>query len=488
MLYERITTNIAGVKTRREKLEGRNYIVVPTVMLTVGVHTGSQGPLFYGEDELSRNPLTWNHKPIIVYHPMLEGEGVSACVPAVLERQKIGIILNSGFDGRAASESWLEEEKTRKVDNRVLEAIESGRTVEVSTGLFQDPEARPGEWRGQKYVAVVRNIQPDHLAILPDAVGACSIEKGAGLLRNSMPVSLLNQQLRDALAQYRYPLSGAWYVSDVYADTFVWNQDGKLYRLPYTREGDTIKLFGEPEEVERVAEYRVRTNNSTGDPMTLPATNPVVAPPANPAPAPSPTNVLNPPPAVSPIRKDQVDKLIAGQGWTEADRTFLSYLPDEGFEKITRYSTVRSTPPPLPTPPAPAPAPVPPAAVPVPAPVAPALNSLTPQQWLDYMNPPPAVRQMLTNGLAAAQAEREQLVTVIVANRNNKFTKEWLMQVPPVEELRGMAALAGNNQPVNNYGGQAAVPMFGPVQPVQNAVDLDKIVLVVPSMDDPPAK
>lgn len=33
--------------------------------------------------------------------------------------------------------------------------------------------------------AVARNHRPDHLAILPDQVGACSLADGAGLIRNA---------------------------------------------------------------------------------------------------------------------------------------------------------------------------------------------------------------------------------------------------------------------------------------------------------------
>ena len=41
-----------------------------------------------------------------------------------------------------------------------------------------------GDWNGKAYVGIARNYRPDHLAILPDMKGACSIADGAGLCRN----------------------------------------------------------------------------------------------------------------------------------------------------------------------------------------------------------------------------------------------------------------------------------------------------------------
>ena len=80
-----------------EEMEGRSYMVVPMVMLTVGVHNGSQGPLLYTEEELQKVPESWNHKPIIVYHPT---QNTTACTKEVLDKQKVGVIMNARWEGR----------------------------------------------------------------------------------------------------------------------------------------------------------------------------------------------------------------------------------------------------------------------------------------------------------------------------------------------------------------------------------------------------
>lgn len=197
--FQTITVNLEGPSIRWASLEGKDYMVVPMVMITNGVHNGSSGPLLYPSEELSKTPEVWNHKPLTVYHPEINGQGVSACDPDILEQRKIGLIMNTRFvEGetkkddtgkswridRLKSEAWIDPEKCKKVDNRILESLEKKQMVEISTGLFTDNEPATGVWNGEGYTAVARNYRPDHLAILPDQKGSCSIADGAGLLRN----------------------------------------------------------------------------------------------------------------------------------------------------------------------------------------------------------------------------------------------------------------------------------------------------------------
>jgi len=172
-------------KIRHDTMNGRDHLVVPAVMITEGVHNGSLGPLFYSEEECSKRPGLWNNKPVVVYHPEANGVGVSACDPDIINTYGIGVLMNTHWEKEGLkTECWIEEEKTKEVDDRVLNALDEGLMMEVSTGLFTEIERVEGEWKGEKYVGIASNFQPDHLAILPDLKGACSIEDGAGFLRN----------------------------------------------------------------------------------------------------------------------------------------------------------------------------------------------------------------------------------------------------------------------------------------------------------------
>lgn len=180
---ETILFNVGGKKPTYQTLEGKRYLVVSMAMLTEGVHSGSNGPLYYPKEELAKTPVVWNTKPIVVYHPEQNGKGVSATLPEILETRKVGMVMNTKFDNKLRAEAWLDEAKLKKVDKRVLNSIQKGEMVEVSTGLFTDNIQKEGEWNGEKYKAIATNYRPDHLAILPDRVGACSIADGAGLLQ-----------------------------------------------------------------------------------------------------------------------------------------------------------------------------------------------------------------------------------------------------------------------------------------------------------------
>lgn len=183
---ESFTCNVRAKLVRNDTMEGKTYKVVPMVMMVVGVHSGSQGALYYPKAELSKTPEAWNHKPVVVYHPTMNGRGVSACSPDVLTSHKIGVIMNTKFDtlGRLVAEAWLDPDRIEKVDPRVGKAVDKLSTLECSTGMFMEVEATEGKFEGEEYKGVARNYRPDHLAVLPDKVGACSVKDGAGFIRN----------------------------------------------------------------------------------------------------------------------------------------------------------------------------------------------------------------------------------------------------------------------------------------------------------------
>lgn len=165
-----------------KKLEGRDHYVVSVVMLQVGTFDGSNGPVTYLANELEESAELWNGKPLVVYHPVMYGQSVGAGDPDVMNRQKIGTVFNTKFEnGKLKAEAWIDADRAWQVDIRVMQAIQNGKKLEVSTGLFMDYEQRNGSM-------IARNYRPDHLAVLPDKVGACSLKDGCGLLRNEYQV------------------------------------------------------------------------------------------------------------------------------------------------------------------------------------------------------------------------------------------------------------------------------------------------------------
>lgn len=187
---ETITRN-QSPRVREATLHGRKYLVAPLTLIVPGVLNGSQGPLFYPEDEIGRNPDAWNGVPIVVRHPQDSGgKHRSGRDPDVINVQGIGYVYRARSNGKLRAEGWFDVDRTEQVDRRVLENLRAGRPVELSTGLFTDnePAENGASYKGKGYTHVARNYRPDHLAILPDQEGACSVRDGCGVNVNAKKV------------------------------------------------------------------------------------------------------------------------------------------------------------------------------------------------------------------------------------------------------------------------------------------------------------
>lgn len=283
--FSAITFNLDTPRVRYESLEGRDYTVVPMVMITEGVHAGSNGPLYYPAAELSKTPAVWNHKPIVVYHPTENGSAISACEPAVISKRKVGIIMNAkyvggrrGQPGKLKAEAWLETNRMKLVDERVATAVTNKQKMEVSTGLFTDNEQVDGRFGKKDYTAIARNYRPDHLAILPDEEGACSIRDGGGLMQNGASHSDIRDSLSSQLRAKKTLPAGVTvgasspYVRDVYDNFCVYSHGDKTFKHDYnTDDSGNVTLKGTPAEVTSKQVYQTTDGKvlNTGAAMNL---------------------------------------------------------------------------------------------------------------------------------------------------------------------------------------------------------------------------
>lgn len=184
---EIFSINFAG-KVRKEKLHGRDYLVAPMVLIRAGVLNGSQGALFYPPHEIKKNASAWNGIPLTVGHPTRNGQQMSGRDPSILNESGIGHVYHVNTKGgKLQGEGWFDVEAVKKVDNRIYDALINGRKIELSTGLFTEnhPASRGASFNGKPYTHIARNYRPDHLAILPDQVGACSVNDGCGVNVNA---------------------------------------------------------------------------------------------------------------------------------------------------------------------------------------------------------------------------------------------------------------------------------------------------------------
>lgn len=178
-----LTANLNG-KVRKELLSDREYLVAPVTLVVPGVLNGNKGPLLYEEQDLALSADAWNGMPLVLDHPKVNGQHVSARSVPVLDKFGLGQVFNTRMADKLTAEAWFDVERTQKIRSDILANLQSGTSIELSTGLFTRDEPAQGEFNGKVYNAIARQHRPDHLAILPDGIGACSVNDGCGVLVN----------------------------------------------------------------------------------------------------------------------------------------------------------------------------------------------------------------------------------------------------------------------------------------------------------------
>lgn len=283
-----------GKKVRKEQLQGREYLVAPVSMLLEGVFAGSAGAIFYPGEEIEKSIAAWNHRPVTVGHPALpNGSFTSGCTKESLEKYGVGMLLNSRYDKkrkRLLSEAWFDVERLKLVDGGVAieQALINNTVLEVSTGLLVDGiPVQNGEHNGKSFAFAAKNFKPDHLAILLNEPGACSVTDGAGLLVNKAsspaiagvsPVLVANLRknasLMSIMDSARAAVRSAYgdehgevWVEDMTTDRVVFTimkEDGvKYYSQKYAEENGSVKLVEELMPVARTVTYEPLVVNTS---------------------------------------------------------------------------------------------------------------------------------------------------------------------------------------------------------------------------------
>lgn len=481
-------------KYRHDELEGRPHLVVPCTMIGEGVVSGSEGAVLYPKEVLAANVGSWDAHPIVVYHPKMNNKFVSAKSPKFFNSRKVGTIFNTACaDGLLKTECWFDEERTKKVDLRIHEAILANQGMEVSTGVSVDTSSEEGEWNGTAYTKKALSLTPDHLAILPDQIGAFSRAMGGGLfanmayepeslqtiltegarrilakcgvevVANELSFSAVSRQLAEALAGQYGEKGQYWrgWIEEVFPDYVVFYDKDSCWKVGYSVKDNEVSITGTPSKVTRVTSYEVVSNQAKETPE------------------------------MSFDKKAHIASLI-GNGWDDSDRPFLESMDDTKLQKIQPKV---AAPAPTPTPVAANTAPVVPPVVPAPA----APKVVTVNEYLADPNVPIEIRQAAARQLAADATYKATLVQkILVGNAEAGFTAEFLGG-KEISELEGWARVAdakmSQQQPHNpqmfqqgfqapNYrGGVGAPPMTGNAagaQPLETPLGVPELTFESP--------
>lgn len=204
-----LTTINSASNISEQIIDGDPHYVIKNVVPVVDDVVMNNG--LYPGEEIRKSYHGLDGKPAPYNHPMIDGKYVSASMTRAANQFSVGAwIENSSHDGSKA----LVDLKVNKViaersekGQELLSRIEGlmnsaggAEPIHVSTGLLLNREAAEGTSKGKKYTWIARNMEWDHLAILPPGVpGAGTPEDGVGIFAtNGEQIERITVNLEDS--------------------------------------------------------------------------------------------------------------------------------------------------------------------------------------------------------------------------------------------------------------------------------------------------
>lgn len=451
----------------QRSLMGTDYIVVPVVALVEGVlhPVNAPAPELVLAEEFGQHPGGWNGRPVVMGHPQIGQDRVSANIPAMLEQYAFGMLFNTRVeDKKLKTEAWINPSRAEQVGPEAVQAlgrIKAGELVEVSTGLYMNLEGVNGEHDGQSYSGIWRNIVPDHLAILAEGdIGACSVEGGCGTNRSNSANSSIKtncgQTCKCKGASMPAPSQEA---APVAAET----KSKKTISASFKPVLDTLMQILKPRQNAELSDSDIRALLSAALDEKIPDSYVYVVAVykdrvvyvvgeeffsrgysidnmkvslADEVTQVSPVTTFDPitdnqeKSMPTPADKDLVAKVLASnKRFTEEDRRWLEGLTGEQLGKL----------------------------IPEEAPSAQAKAPETPTDLEGFVKlMPPEIAARVNEGVALVEARRTAVIKDLMARPGNEF-KEDELKVMQMSVLERMAKLGGSTQPVD-YSGAAPAP------------------------------
>ena len=166
-------------KSEVKFLKNQKYNVFPAVIAKEMV----MNKILYLGDELEKSVPFWNGKSIPIMHPE-----ASVNTPENFNNRVIGICYNTQYKNKKLTcDMWINEKYTKDLGwDAINKYLAAGGTLEVSTGLqgYLEEVANNEETLAKQefgdFKGILRDFKPDHVAIITESVGACSVEDGGG--------------------------------------------------------------------------------------------------------------------------------------------------------------------------------------------------------------------------------------------------------------------------------------------------------------------
>lgn len=291
-----LTTINSASNISEQIIDGDQHYVIKNVVPVVDDVVMNNG--LYPGEEIRKSYHGLDGKPAPYNHPMIDGKYVSASMTRAANQFSVGAwIENPSHDGSKAlvdlKINKVKAERSEKGQELIgrIEALknsaEGAEPIHVSTGLLLNREAAEGTSKGKKYTWIARNMEWDHLAILPPGVpGAGTPEDGVGIFAtNGEQIERITVNLEDSTVpdesankinykswlhkainyitnksdlsfeniseQIRQILKAevgedVWpYIVAVYDDRVGFEIKGQIFQQFYIVEDDVVKLVGE---------------------------------------------------------------------------------------------------------------------------------------------------------------------------------------------------------------------------------------------------
>lgn len=415
-------------RIRTATYQGQDHLVVPVVALVAGVVNGVLAPAEVIQASLPQ----WNGVPLVVNHPTdAQGLHISANDSPVVAEGVIGRFWNCSCQaGRLRGELWINLTVTASMGDEVQAAVarlQAGQPLEVSTGFFAPIADQVGTYNGRQYQGVYTAIRPDHLALLPHDLGACSWEDGCGAPRVQRSDVDVRQAIYDQLAQEQGTLSAPIFIQflDLDERAFVYRLGERTLMRRYSvGEHNVLSLAAEAQPVQF-------------DTRLIPAGEPL-APGDLPHPSPD-MGYMQAQKGAPMLKTDARITALLGRCQcedTDAARTALAALPDPLLAALAE--------------PRPEPKPEPdPEPEPEPQTVDALLGTIT----------NPTLRETLSQAVATHTAQKAALIQTLT-DAKCPFPREHLQEQPlaTLEAYQAMMGVKPAGPPVSYLGQGAATP------------------------------
>lgn len=205
-----LTVINAASNISEQVIDGDDHYVIKNVVPLVDDVVMNGG--MYPADEIKKSYVGLNGNPAPYNHPQIDGAYVSAHNIRASHQYHVGAwIENSSHDGgkvlvdlKVNKVIAERTEKGKELLTRIKalqDNAEGAEPIHVSTGLLLNREQAKGNSKGKQYTWIARNMEWDHLAILPPGVpGAGTPDDGVGIFAtNSGDIERITVNLDDAV-------------------------------------------------------------------------------------------------------------------------------------------------------------------------------------------------------------------------------------------------------------------------------------------------